>query len=172
MLVRTILPDDAEQFLYLCLRLDNETPFMLLEPGERTASVAEQRARIEELLRRDNSTIFVAEHDGQLVGYLGAEGGYFKRNHCNVYIVVGILKSFSGQGLGTRLFIMLEEWARQRHLHRLELTVMTHNQAGIALYTKRGFTIEGTRKQALCIDGQYIDEYYMAKLLDEGVVIR
>jgi RimJ/RimL family protein N-acetyltransferase len=61
----------------------------------------------------------------------------------------------------------LEEWAKQQHIHRLELTVMTHNIAGIALYKKQGFAIEGTKRQSLLINGQFIDEFYMAKLLDQ-----
>jgi RimJ/RimL family protein N-acetyltransferase len=70
-----------------------------------------------------------------------------------------------GQGVGTQLFIAMGEWASQKNIHRLELTVMTHNQAGIALYKKRGFEIEGEKKHAIVIDGHYVDEYYMAKLL-------
>ena len=166
MIIRTILLNDAEQFLNLCKRLDEETQFMLLEPGERTTTVEEQRDQIEHLLSRHNQTIFVAEHDGQLVGYLGAFGGDFRRNKHSVYIVIGILQAFTGQGIGTQLFIALEKWARQKPLHRLELTAMTHNQAGIALYRKRGFEIEGTKKHSLLVNGQYVDEYYMAKLLE------
>ena len=166
MLIRTIRPDDAEQFLNLCKKLDQETRFMMLEPGERTTTVEEQRDQIRRLLLQENSTIFVAEHDGQLVGYLGAFGGQFRRIRHSVHIVIGILQDFTGQGIGGQLFAALEEWAHQKSITRLELTVMTHNQAGLALYKKRGFTIEGTKKHSLLIKGQYIDEYYMAKLLD------
>ncbi len=42
---------------------------------------------------------------------------------------------------------------------------MAHNTAGIALYKKQGFEIEGTRRHAYIINGQYVDEYYMAKIL-------
>ncbi len=43
---------------------------------------------------------------------------------------------------------------------------MTHNVAGLALYTKQGFAIEGTRRDAMCINGVYVDEYFMAKILN------
>ncbi len=59
----------------------------------------------------------------------------------------------------------MEQWARQLHLHRLELGVMAHNTAAIALYKKQGFEIEGTRKHAYVINDHYVDEYYMAKIL-------
>jgi RimJ/RimL family protein N-acetyltransferase len=165
-IIRTIRVSDAEQFLNLCKKLDTETQFMMLEPGERTTTVEQQQAQIEGLLPKENRAIFVAEHDGQLVGYLAALGGDFERNKHNVHIVIGILQDFTGQGIGTQLFLALEDWAHRQHIHRFELTVMTHNKAGIALYKKRGFEIEGTKRHSMLVNGHYVDEYYMAKLLE------
>jgi RimJ/RimL family protein N-acetyltransferase len=51
------------------------------------------------------------------------------------------------------------------YIHRLELTVVTENQAGLQLYKKMGFEIEGTKRQSLYIDGKFVDEYYMSKLV-------
>ena len=166
MVIRTIREDDAEQFLNLCKQLDRETQFMLLEPGERKTTLEEQRTQINLLLRKENHTILVAEQNNQLIGYLEASGGTFKRSRHSAYIVIGILQAFTGQGIGSLLFQSLEEWAKLRHIHRLELTVMTHNTRGIALYKKQGFVIEGTRRDALLVNGHHIDEYYMSKLLE------
>ena len=168
MIIRTICEDDAEQFLSLCKQLDLETQFMLLEPGERKTTLEEQRAQIEILLKQENQTIFVAEQDKHLIGYLAASGGTFKRIRHSAYLVIGILQAFTGQGIGTQLFQRLEDWAKQQHIHRLELTVMTHNTVGIALYKKQGFAIEGTKRHSLLINGQYVDEFYMSKLLDQA----
>lgn len=163
--IRTIRESDAEDFLNLCKKLDEETSFMMLEPGERTTSAEAMRERIANVLSQANSTILLAECDGQLAGYIEASGGEYRRNRHSAFLVIGILQAYTGRGIGTRLFAALEEWARQQHLHRLELTVMTHNQAGVALYKKRGFEIEGVRRHAMFVDGHYVDEYYMAKLL-------
>jgi RimJ/RimL family protein N-acetyltransferase len=43
--------------------------------------------------------------------------------------------------------------------------VQTHNRTARALYEKMGFVVEGTRKDALRVEGSYVDGYYMAKLL-------
>jgi RimJ/RimL family protein N-acetyltransferase len=166
MIIRTIRESDAEQFLSLCNKLATETQYMMLEPGERTTTPEEQRAQIEQLLQHMNQTVFVAENDEQLVGYLAAIGGEFKRNRQCAHIIIGILQAFTGQGIGTKLFQSLEEWAHQQHMHRLELTVMAHNKAGVALYKKQGFEIEGTKRHSLLVNGHFVDEYYMAKLLD------
>jgi hypothetical protein len=76
--IRAIRESDSEQFLHLGKSLDQETQFMMLEPGEGTLTIEEQRQRIKSLLPQDNQMIFVAEQDNRLVGFLGAYGGDFK----------------------------------------------------------------------------------------------
>lgn len=164
-LIREICVDDAESYLKLKHKLDAETKFMLLEPGERTTSLEDQKKQIAEMLTNSNQMTFVAENDGLLVGYLSAQGGLYKRNKHNAYIVVGILQEYAGQGIGTSLFDVTEHWAREHAIHRLELTVMKHNEAGLRLYKKRGFEIEGELVHSLFIDDKYIDQYTMAKIL-------
>ena len=63
------------------------------------------------------------------------------------------------------LFKELEQWASNHNIHRLELTVVARNEAGLALYKKIGFEIEGTKKHSLFIEDEFVDEFYMAKLL-------
>ena len=70
-------------------------------------------------------------------------------------------------GIGSKLFSELDKWARENNLTRLELTVVSSNMVAKYLYEKNGFEIEGTRKNAMIIDGKYVDEYYMAKLYED-----
>jgi RimJ/RimL family protein N-acetyltransferase len=165
MIIRSINENDCEEFLLLSKALDQETQFMMFEPGERTMTVDEQRQRIKNLLSQDNQMIFVAEHESRLVGFVGAFGGNFLRNHHCAYLVMGILQAFTGQGLGMKVFTVLEEWALKSNIHRLELTVMSHNERAINLYRKMGYQMEGIKKDSLLVNGAYVDEYYMAKLL-------
>ncbi len=164
--IRAVRESDAEQFLLLSKLLDEETQFMMLEPGERTTTVEEQAQRIRNVLSQDNQMIFVVEHEGQLVGFLAALGGNYRRNHDCAYIVIGIRQDFAGQGIGKELFEALEKWAVDHKLHRLELTVMPHNERAIHLYQKMGFKTEGTKKDSLFVNGRYVDEYYLARILN------
>ena len=164
-ITRKIKEGDADEFLSLCRKVDAETPFMMFEPGERPTTIEEQRYEIREILLRDNQTIFVAENDGHLIGYLTACGGRYKRNRQTAYIITGILQGFTSQGIGTRLFEEMEQWAKEKEFHRLELNVMVHNEAALGLYRKIGFEIEGKKKHSLLINNTYADEYWMAKLL-------
>lgn len=163
--IRTIIENDSEQFLLLCKSLDCETQFMMLEPGERTLTVDAQHQRIQNLLASDNQVVFVVEEKNQLVGYLGAYGGGYRRNRHSAYIVTGILNEYAGRGLGKRLFEALNAWAADHQIHRLELTVMCHNERAVHLYQKMGFEIEGVKRDSLRVDGRYVDEYYMARIL-------
>jgi RimJ/RimL family protein N-acetyltransferase len=58
-----------------------------------------------------------------------------------------------------------KRWAAGHGLHRLELTVMAHNHRAIELYQRTGFSIEGRRTECLLVDGNFVDELYMAAVL-------
>jgi RimJ/RimL family protein N-acetyltransferase len=165
MKIREINMDDAEIFTYLIQGVEADADFMLMGPGERTTTPEQHRKHIERLTSQRNSTIFVAEKEGKLVGYLMAIGGSVVRTQHSAYLVVGILKDYRGKGIGTLLFQGLEKWATKHNISRLELTVVTQNSTAVALYKKSGFEIEGTKRHSLIIDGCPYDEYYMSKLL-------
>ena len=164
LLMRAAEPNDAKQLVNLIEQVES-SGFMLFEPGERKISDEQMEKRIDSIKKEKSSTILIAEDNGVIVGYLFAVGGNPTRVKHSVYIAVGVSENQRGKGIGARLFEALEEWANQQSIHRLELTVMTHNIAGIALYKKMGFEIEGTKRDSLLIDGKYVDEYYMSKLL-------
>ncbi len=166
MIIREIKASDAERFATLTPQIEAESEYMLWEAGERNVPVEQQLKMIEGIEQKENSIILVAEGDSkELVGFLMAVGGNTKRNKHSAYIVMGILKEYRGKGIGTMLFKKLEQWAFNQNIHRLELTVVTRNKAAISLYKKMGFEIEGTKRHSLFIDSEFVDEYYMSKLL-------
>ncbi len=164
-MIRLITEKDAQKYYDFWQNLVNETTFMLMNPDDLNITVEEHKIHIQNLLSKDNHTIFVKEKNDQLIGCVIVRGGELKKNRHSAYVVIGILQKYVGQGLGKQLFIRSEEWAKQHQIHRLELTVMTHNQRAIALYEKMGFFKEGTKKDSLVLNGEYIDEFFMAKLL-------
>jgi RimJ/RimL family protein N-acetyltransferase len=163
--IREITKDDASNFVNLMKQVEKESDFMLFESDERKITLEQQLNRIETMQQEENSTIFIAENVDKLAGYLVVIGGFANRNKHSAYLVIGVLKQFSGKGTGTKLFEKLQEWTAQHKILRLELTVMIHNEWAIYLYKKAGFEIEGTKRNSLYVNGKYIDEYYMAKLL-------
>lgn len=166
MIVREIEVSDAEQLSCLIQHVEASSAYMLWEAGERKIEMERQKSMIERMKDSHNSAIFVAENKSNaLVGYLFAIGGDVTRNKHSAYIVVGISENYRGHGVGSKLFKELEQWAAQHGIHRLELTVVTRNQAGLSLYKKIGFEVEGTKRHSLFINDEFVDEYYMSKLI-------
>jgi RimJ/RimL family protein N-acetyltransferase len=163
--IRAVKKEDAEKLMLLIKRVEDQSEFMLMEPGERQMTLDKQITMIERIESQENSVILTAEKDGAMIGYLFAIGGSAKRTRHSAYIAIGVLKEFRGQGAGTTLFEAVEEWALKHGISRLELTAVTGNIHGIALYQKRGFEVEGTKRNSLNINGDFHDEYYMSKLL-------
>lgn len=78
---------------------------------------------------------------------------------------MGIVPGYRGQGLGTRLIKATLDAARAAGLRRIELDVHADNPRAIALYEKVGFVREGIARDAVRIDGRYIDSIGMAMIL-------
>ena len=163
-MIRRATPDDAAELLELKRALDLETPFMLLEPDERTTTVAELADELRNTAAQPNSVVLLAASAGELAGYVEATGGAFRRSRHTAYVVIGVRQAHAGQGLGRRLLEELDRWARANGVRRLELTVMDHNERAIALYRKLGYDVEGTRRAAVVVDGELVDELWMAKV--------
>lgn len=164
MIIRKIDITDSEDYLNMLYKLDNETRFMMYEPEERSTEIKDIEELIESM-NKTNSLLLVAEENSSIVGFLSAERGIYNRVKHSAYIVTGILAGFRGRKIGTGLFKELDVWAVENNIARLELSVMTHNEAALRLYKKIGFKIEGIKEKSLKVDGEFVDEYYMAKLL-------
>lgn len=164
--IREAETSDASKLAKVIQQVEASSEYMLWGAGEREFHAKKQLKMIEDLKNDHNSTILVADNGDELAGYLIVIGGKAKRNQHSAYLVIGILKDFRGQGIGTMLFNELEKWAAIHYVSRLELTVVTKNKGALSLYQKQGFDIEGTKKNSLRIDGEFVDEYYMAKILE------
>lgn len=164
---RVARPADAAALMALKQHLDRETSFMLLEMGERDTSVHTLARHLGRTAQSANSVVILAEVGGDLVGYIELTGGTYRRSRATAHLVIGVLAKASGKGIGTGLMTQALDWASVHGLHRLELSVMAHNDRAIALYERMGFSVEGRRSECLLIDGQFVDELCMAAFLPE-----
>ena len=160
---RTPSADEADRFWELTDRLDHETNYMLYAPGERPKDLSAAAALLRDAAE-GGDFFLVAEAGGRMIGYISAQRGRMHRIAHSAYIVVGILRDHRGQGIGAEFFKRLDAWAEEKKITRLELTVICENEAAKRLYLKSGFQIEGVKRNSVCVDGRYLDEYYMAKI--------
>jgi len=162
---RKLVKTDAERFWEMMNQLDHETKYMLYEPGERIKNIARIESLIENSVEGEDF-LLVAEENDKIVGYISAQRGGLKRIAHSAYIVVGILQNYRGKGIGTEFFKQLDNWAEENKITRLELTVICENEIARHLYEKNGFEIEGIKRKSVLVDGNYLDEFYMAKMIE------
>lgn len=108
----------------------------------------------------------VAEIDGQLVGSasLKVYTERPRRRH-SAGVGMAVHDDWQGQGIGTALMAALIDMADNWYnLRRVELEVFTDNAAGLALYRKFGFEVEGTLRDYAFRNGAYADAYVMSRL--------
>ena len=94
--------------------------------------------RIEE----EGSSAFVAEEDGNIVGYLY---GFLYQIPGMMLRPVAIMdalyveEAYRGQGIARELFQRFREFAEEGHADRIELKVLSDNTKAMALYEALGF---------------------------------
>jgi RimJ/RimL family protein N-acetyltransferase len=105
---------------------------------------------------------FVAIAGGGIVGSLHIQPS----RHGFGELGMTVAHDWRGRGVGSALLAAGIEWARERGLHKLSLSVFPHNEAAIALYRKFGFVDEGRRaKQYRRASGELWDAVDMGLLL-------
>lgn len=76
-----------------------------------------------------------------------------------------ISADYWGQGIGSGLLEIMEGFAKKIGISKIEAKVRLSNERGLSLYSKNGYEIEGTRKKAAFINGQFEDEFFISKLI-------
>ena len=82
-------------------------------------------------------------------------------SHCG-RLGMGVRKDFRRLGIGARLLEHTIGQARVMGLERIELEVFASNTPALRLYEKAGFVVEGEKKKARKLDGEYGDLVQMA----------
>ncbi len=165
MIIGEAKEDDSKGVVQMFQVLDAETNFLMYEPGERDSSIDVQAKNLIRFHQSPRHIFLIATDDIGVRGFCAGKGGHQKRNYHCLLVIIGITQAFTGKGLGRRLMIDIENWAIKRDFRRLELTVMTHNERAIALYTSIGYVKEGTLQNSLLVDGELINQFTMAKLI-------
>jgi RimJ/RimL family protein N-acetyltransferase len=162
--IRPIEIADAEQYTALLRYLDAESRFPVVSAFDRVMDAAQWRTFIARMKAAGLTEYFVAEEGPQLVGFLSTSNAGMADVR-QLRIVIAIRRSHVGQGLGTRLFLVMETWARAAGIERLKLLVEANNERALGLYRKMGFAVEEVIERAVIVDGQPVDDLVMARRL-------
>ena len=163
-MIREVQLADAKTYLDLMEALDQESTYMLFEPGERKQTHPEFENLLNEFITSQNKVLFVAEEEGVLVGFVEVNGEDLRRIRHRADLIIGIREAYQGSGLGKALIAQAIEWSKSNDIKRLELTVITTNKKALWLFSRMGFSVEGTRRKSRFIENQWCDEFYMSLL--------
>jgi len=134
---------------------------------ENTLGMASERVSDTEAFIRalsSNDHLLVAEVNGTAVGCAGLQVSPKPRTRHTAGFGIMVHRDYQKQGIGkalmTAILDIADNWLK---LKRVELCVFVENETAIAMYRKMGFVVEGTKKYAAVRNGQYADEYLMAR---------
>lgn len=103
------------------------------------------RAVIEPMVRsRTNSTFVAEERSGRFAGYivLGETSNVLAPKGCGFIYDLYVEVEFRRRGVASMLLRRAEDFCKLRGMDFLKLEVSANNPSALALYRKRGFSIE------------------------------
>ncbi|MGB8946210.1 MAG: GNAT family N-acetyltransferase [Streptomyces sp.] len=157
--IRTALPDDEEALG----RIDRATWSTL-----HAVQPAPQRPYppffSERFGPRDH---LVAELHGVVVGYLriGYPTALLANAHVRQILGFAVVDEARGRGVGRGLVRAAVEEARRQGARRVTLRVLGHNTPARTLYASEGFVVEGVLPGEFFLDGAYVDDVLMGRVL-------
>lgn len=164
--LRDAAPKDAADLKRMGEILLAETPFFHRLPSERASTVEEMETVIRSVLAAPGCALINAWHGDKPVGECLLVGGQLQRIRHAATIGIGVLADYQGMGIGKALMRTVVARAAAAGISRLELTVMVTNAPAIRFYEGLGFSIEGRKQGSVMIDGDPVDEFLMAAILD------
>jgi len=145
MKIRPATPQDYETYCALVSEVDalhtKNAPRYYRPPG----SPARPRNYFDSLLQNPDRALWIAEIDGQIMGYVHLE----VRKEPDIPILVPmdwvnvsdivVAKKFQQQGIGHALMEQAKTWAKQRGAKDLRLSAAAFNEEAKDFYRKEGF---------------------------------
>jgi ribosomal protein S18 acetylase RimI-like enzyme len=162
--IRAIRPDDAAALRELRLEALRDNPLAF------TADVGESEAQPPEhwkdLATRASGAglelIMVADARGELEAMTGI---YLpkqpKLRHSGIMWGVYVKPAARGRGLGEALIRSVLDWARDRKLATVRLSVVATNHSAKRCYERCGFAVYGVEPMAVQWEGKFYDEFLM-----------
>jgi L-amino acid N-acyltransferase YncA len=125
---------------------------------------AERRQWLDERERRH--PVIVACDNAVVVGW----GSLNRFNSREAYghvvdFSIYVERGWRGKGIGSVVLDRLIELAVELGYHKMVLSALAYNTAGVALYTRAGFTPVGIYHEQGQLDGHWVDVLVMEKML-------
>ena len=168
--LRSIVPEDTEQYVDFMYRVSSDTHFMMRngdEVGTDEEAVEQQRKIIEDFAKDDKQGMMPVLDGDRIIGNIAVRGnGKHRKTAHRCSIGIGVRKEYQGLGIGSILMEHALDFAKNAGYEVMELGVFSDNEPALALYKKMGFIEWGRMPDAFRLDdGTSLDEITMYKKL-------
>jgi len=169
--LRGAVPEDA----VVCAPWFNDPEVnRYLATGRRPNSVEHSRELITRAMNSERDVMFavIERASGRYIGNAGLHRIQHVYRSAIFGVVIGV-PEFWHRGYGTEVTALVTDFAFSRlNLNRVELEVVAANARAQQIYERVGYRVDGTRRQAMYVEGCYEDVTLMAILRAEWEAAR
>jgi ribosomal protein S18 acetylase RimI-like enzyme len=133
--------------------------------AETVADVVEHEGVLLRHNELESRIFFVATVDAEVVGWVHLKHPEIAKLDHTAELTVGVLEAYRGNGIGSHLLERGLEWAASQGFERIYQSVPASNEAAIGFLEERGWETEAVREDHYKMDGAYVDEVMLAKVL-------
>lgn len=168
-LIREASPTDALPFRELRLGALQDSPIAFTADYQKNLNHPPQYWEDLLTMQADESTIFLAANENDLIGMTGIRRGSSPKTRHGAWIWgVYVKPEWRGLHIAEELILSCFAWAKARKIVLAKLGVAAVNQPAIRCYERCGFKTYGTEPGAIFYEGKYYDELLMSCSLDNS----
>lgn len=155
-IIREVLPSDAEQVLAYLQRIGGESDNLTFGKEGLPLTLEEEQNYLQLMHTNPRSVYYGAWHGNMLIAD-GCLNGMPGRMHHRAELGMSVRRKYWNQGIGSRMIEHLIDFAGKNGIEIISLDVREDNAAAIHLYRKYGFRKIGTFPAYFQIGDQYFD---------------
>ncbi|MFB4166941.1 GNAT family N-acetyltransferase [Virgibacillus sp. JSM 102003] len=159
--------EDAEAMLTIERDVISESNYLITVEEEFGKTLEEQRQWLQNIIENKRETVFVAEVNYEVVGWIVFYAQNRKRLSHTGSLVMMINQMYRSNGIGKLLLQELLDWCENNSfIEKVSLGVLSTNYKAIKLYKNMGFTEEGRKIREFKINERgYADDVLLYKLV-------
>ena len=167
--IRQATPADALSYRELRLEALQDSPIAFSADYQQNLNQPAEYWKNRLTMEEDEAAIFLAEHQGKLIGITGiARGNSPKTRHSAWIWGVYVTPEWRGLRVAEELINSCFAWAKARKIIVVKLGVAATNTSAIRCYERCGFSTYGTEPRAVLYEGKFYDEFLMSHSLDNS----